>query len=91
MSRFSEDNTCNVILIIAALNWCQKHGIPSETAFSGGKECVLSFKDSHITVMYDINTKRFVLSNASMSVEVEASNDEDIVLKLVSKIEDILK
>ena len=88
-SRFSDENTCNVFLIMAATEWCKKHNCAVSTSFIGGKECKLQTESQAIYLSYNKEAKEFRLHCGSGCSSVCPSQNIDIVQELVSKIDEL--
>lgn len=90
MSRFGEDNTCNVFLIMAANILGEKKCIASQDFFNGGKEASIRIGNDAITLKYDTDSTRYIISKGTAVCEIEPKEDKDIVIELVSSIENLL-
>lgn len=84
--RFSDDNTCNVLIIMAATKWCKDHNYSVSSVFKGGKEAVLSLDEKSVSLKYDDENKRFIIKSGSNISEIQTNINTNIVEEISNNI-----
>lgn len=88
VSRFSEDNTCNVFIIMAATEWLHQKGLcMNNKVFNGGKKAQIDKEGRAISLSYDSALRRFVVESEDNTFEyVECNDRRNIVQDIVAKL-----